>query len=173
MSPTESPTDTCFERFWLIGYTSMADRASVHDEDGAFYVEWYVKGAWTPRQLWFVGGTDQGDVVGQHKPFEAASIPEMVRITPEDEETDDWGYWKLAFRVEGEGCDEQTILEEPAASEGPPRTFGSQGVANWEVTRSSKREELSRNMPDDAFYDWHNWWLGEDASMANMYNIGE
>ena len=149
----------------------MADRARVHDEDGAFYVEWYVKGAWTPRELWFVGGTDQGDVVGQHKPFEAASIPEMVRITPEDEETDDWGYWKLAFRVDGEGCDEQTILEEPAASEGPPRTFGSQGVANWEVTRKSKQELLSRNMPDDAFYDWHNWWLGEEASMSNTYNI--
>lgn len=136
-------------------------------------MEWYVNGAWTPRELWFVGaqGANQGDTVGQLKAFEALAIPEMVRITPEDEETDDWGYWKLAFRVEGEGCDEQTILEEPAASEGPPRTFGSQGVANWEVTRSSQQELLSRNMPDDAFYDWHNWWLGEEASMSNAYNI--
>jgi hypothetical protein len=136
-------------------------------------LEWYVNGAWTPRQLWFVGGADQGDVIGQHTPFEALGIPEKVRITPEDANTDDWGYWKLAFKVEGEGCDEQTILEEPAASEGPPRTFGSDGVANWEVTRTSQKELLSRNMPDNAFMDWHNWWLGEEASMSNTYNISK
>jgi len=172
-TPTVSPTETCYERFWLIGYTSMADRASVHDDDSAYYAEWYVNGAWTPRQLWFVGLTDQGSVVGRHTPFEAVMLPEKVRISAEHEETDDWGYWKLGFEVDGEGCNEQTILEEPAASEGPPRTFGSEGVANWNITRSSKQDEISRNMPEDLFYDWHNWWLGEETSPSNTYNISE
>ena len=170
-TPTESPTETCYERFWLIGYTSMADRASVHDDDAAYYVEWLTNGAWSPRQLWFVGKNDQGSVVGRHTPFEATVLPEEVRISSEHEETDDWGYWKLGFEVDGEGCDEQTILEEPAASEGPPRTFGSQGVANWEVTRKSQQEVLSRDMPGDAFYDWHRWWLGEETSLNNTYSI--
>jgi hypothetical protein len=151
----------------------MADRASVHDADGAYYVEWFINGAWTPRKLWFMGYTDQGTVVGKFTAFEAAGIPETVRITSEDEKTDDWGYWKIGFKLDGESCTEQSILEEPAASEGPPRTFGSEGVANWEVTRSSKREELSRNMPNDTFYDWRNWWLGEDSSTANTYNISK
>ena len=56
-------------------------------------MERYVNVTWTPnKQMLFVGGTDQGDLVGMHTPFEALSIPEMLRITPED--TDDWGYWK-------------------------------------------------------------------------------
>ena len=135
-----------------------------------------MNGVWTQRELWFVGGqdVDKGSSVGQHKPFETEGIPERVRISVEDERTDDWGYWKLALKVqgEGEGCNETIILVEPAASEGPPRTFGSEGVANWEITRTSKREELSRSMPQDEFYDWHNWWLGEGTSMFNTYDIG-
>jgi len=172
--PTRSPTETCYERFWLLGYTSNADHASAHHDDSAYYVEWYVNGAWTQRELWFVGGSDvdQGSVVGQYKPFETAGIPERVRISAGDEEADDWGYWKLALKVKGEGCDEQPFLEEPAASEGPPRTFGSEGVANWEITRTSKREELSRDTGDE-FYNWHNWWIGEGTSPSNTYNIGD
>ena len=72
-----------------------------------------------------------------------------------------------------EGCDEQVVLEEPAESEGPPRTFGSFGVANWDDSSNQEREEQSRNLPDDPFLDWHNWWIGNTAYSNNTYNICE
>ena len=173
-SPTASPSGNpseavCNETFYLIGYTSGVERAATRG--GAYYVEWYSDSAWSPRQLWFSGVAELGSVVGESSPFQGTSIPEKVRISVEDEDTDDWGYWKLAFKMEG--CDEQVVVEEPAESEGPPRTFGSFGVANWEDSGHHAQATHSRNLPDDPFLDWHNWWIGEHAHFNNTYNICE
>ena len=166
-APTSAPT-RCEETFYLLGYTSTVVRAA--SDQGSFYVEWYAEGAWGPRLPWF-SLTERGALVGQSTPFQATSIPEMVRISVENEHTDDWGYWKLAIQIEG--CAEQVILEEPAASDGPPVTFGSQGVANWVETSHIHRESLSRNFPEDSFLDWRNWWLGEESYTNNTYSICE
>ena len=171
LSSTSPSLPSAEQVFSLVGYTSFADHAGVW-EGNTFYVEWFIDGAWTPREVWFTteDKLEQGAEIGRSTLFSATNLPELVRISIDDADTDDWGYWKLGFVTE---CGEKAILEEPAASDGPPPTFGSMGVANWAITDSDDREELSRNLPDDPFLDWRNWWLGEDAGLSNTYNIGE
>ena len=119
---------------------------------------------------------NQTGVVGSNRAFYMhgehgahGSIPTKVRITPENAETDNWGYWKLKYHIAG--CGSTTILEEPASSPGPPPTFGAQGVANWPLTPSSQQELLSRNLPEDPYLNWSNWWIGRNGSMSNTYDL--
>lgn len=87
ISPTLPPEPRpCVNRFWLLGYTSdtVGAALSSNDED-VIFVEWYMEGAWTPKEVWFSGENAtvaRRAIIGWRKYFEHPYIPQKVCDCP-------------------------------------------------------------------------------------------